>query len=917
LKKVEYQVPNGIGKASINMRIKLTQFGWKFRLLRFLFACTLSITSNAPSWALAQATDGSWAVPINLSHSGIASNPAFVIDSEEVMHVVWQDNLANYVYTRSEGNQWSAPKTTNLDRLFRLPLASEIVGPQLANYTGPNPFFIAGLDKDIFAFWLTPEGRLLTSSVGNQNFGDVGAWNSERLLTMEASSFAVAIDARGELHLAYFHTVQDATTPAGIYYTHSDITGRNWEIPELLYESPYLSRLGAGEANLSVATGGTAEAPRVYIAWDNRPRKQVFRAQSADGGESWEEPELIAGPTLTSGSGGPFNIRVGTYQNSVVLVWQLGQADDTCIQVYQSSGDAGATWNDPQPMIEELVGCAQSNEFVKGLANNSGDAFFLLTESKNQVFLTSWNGDQWSQPQLQRTLSGFQETEIYTDVIYACHRASMSARTMYIVGCDLGGGGDVWITSRDMGENASWFSSPVWSRPSPITNDLRKVEAIELAATNDNLIHAFFSQNQDPAIHYTYWNGEVWSSTIPVLEMPEGSAGSPVIATGPENELFLIAPSNRGVLYFSRATSGNAAIKSRWSTPARLGIGHDGEIGAADIAWDVTGTITIAYSVPVNEERGIYLVQSQDQGATWSEPLQVFDGAAAGFALVGAPFLRTSPDGFLHLIWREQSIQGEGTTQPHSLYYTRSEDGGRTFSEAEMVDDEPVAWREIIADGEGNLHLFWQLQDSVSTIWNQVSSDKGRSWQFPQGLPEEGTTATVVGDSAGRLHLVDAGPGSLSYWLWNGNRWQSDTPFHWSLDGQQVDSVEMAAAAVNKEGNMVVVLTALTGTGSTQEEILLFFTRTLKLPPNQTTNLDSLTSTPLPPVVTTETPVSASSATPVSTVYSSSPTPAVKTDRNETNNGISPIILALFPVALLLLSVLGIVIRRVIKVKDR
>ena len=167
----------------------------------------------------------------------------------------------------------------------------------------------------------------------------------------------------------------------------------------------------------------------------------------------------------------------------------------------------------------------------------------------------------------------------------------------------------------------------------------------------------------------------------------------------------------------------------------------------------------MVYSVPVNEERGIYLVQSKDHGSTWSEPLQVFDGAAAGFDFVGAPSLLISENGFLHIVWKQQSIQGDEVPQPLSLYYTRSEDGGHTFTDAEPVVEQPVAWREIVTDAKGNLHLLWQPQDTLTTVWDQVSFDGGHSWQFPQALPNEGMTAAMLVDSVGQLHLVDARPG--------------------------------------------------------------------------------------------------------------------------------------------------------------
>jgi len=889
-----------------------------FRLVRLWFTCALFITSITPTWVLAQSSDDPWAAPVNLSHSGVAMNPAILIDSEAVVHAVWQDDIANFVYTQLDGDQWSAPKTTNLNRLFSMPVASESTGQsQSAIYTGPNPLFIAGPGPYIFAFWISPQGKLFTSKVTNHNFEHVTAWDSGGVIASEAASFAVAVDARGDWHLAYFRTVDDPKYPAGIYYSRSRNSGWNWTIPVLLYESPYLRGLGEGEANLSLATAGTEDALSVYIAWDNRPRKQVLLTRSADGGRNWEQPMLVAGPEPDSGLAGPFNIQVGANQNSLVLVWQSGRPGGSCSQIYQSSSDAGATWSDPQQMTEDLLGCAQSNRFVTGLANSPDGPLYFLTETQSQIYLSAWNGLQWSEPQQQPVLAGFEDPEIFTQVDYGCHRASLLGERLYIIGCDQGEGGDVWVTSRDLEADKSWFMPPVWSQLSPVTDDNLEMEAVELVATGDDLIHGFFNQRQDPAIYYTYWDGELWSHITPVLKLPEGEAAWPAIAAGPGNELFLIARNNRGALYFSKATSSSADIASSWSTPTRLGIGHDGEVGSVDVAWDAAGTVYVAYSVPVNEERGIYLVLSKDQGTTWSEPLQVFDGAAAGFDLVGAPSLLTSANGLLHVIWKEQSIQGDGVPQPVSLHYTRSEDGGHTFNNAELVVEEPVAWREIVTDGKGNLHLLWQPQDTLTTVWDQVSLGGGHTWQYPQGLHHEGMTAAIMVDSVGRLHLVDAGPGSLGHWLWDGSRWQPEAHLHWSLASQQEVPVELLAAAVNKQGKMVVVLAVPTGEGDAAERTLLYSTRTLELPPEQTAIQEVPTQTLLPPTLTPATPTPERSSTPASTVDSEPANSQGQTDRDETNDLISPFTMALLPVALLLLSVLGIVIRRAARVKDR
>src|ERR1051325_375264 len=113
-------------------------FRWIFRLIRLLFAGALLIAFITPSWVLAQSTNP-WTKPINLSHSGDATNPSIVSDSERILHAVWQDSLFNFVYSRFDGTQWSTPEITDLDRLFTVPVPGEPMrGTQPWIYTGPN-----------------------------------------------------------------------------------------------------------------------------------------------------------------------------------------------------------------------------------------------------------------------------------------------------------------------------------------------------------------------------------------------------------------------------------------------------------------------------------------------------------------------------------------------------------------------------------------------------------------------------------------------------------------------------------------------------------------------------------------------------------------------------------------------------------
>ena len=65
----------------IALRSRSRHSGWMFRLVKFFFASAVFLASITPSWALAQSADDVWAEPLNISHSGVATNPAMVTDS--------------------------------------------------------------------------------------------------------------------------------------------------------------------------------------------------------------------------------------------------------------------------------------------------------------------------------------------------------------------------------------------------------------------------------------------------------------------------------------------------------------------------------------------------------------------------------------------------------------------------------------------------------------------------------------------------------------------------------------------------------------------------------------------------------------------------------------------------------------------
>jgi hypothetical protein len=158
---------------------------------------------------------------------------------------------------------------------------------------------------------------------------------------------------------------------------------------------------------------------------------------------------------------------------------------------------------------------------------------------------------------------------------------------------------------------------------------------------------------------------------------------------------------------------------------------------------------------------------------------------------------------------------------------------------------------------------------------------------------------------------------SLHQWFWDGNRWQAEASLRLPFASQDENRMEFLDAAVNKDGKMVVVLAIPTGAGEIAERSLFYSMRTLDLLSGQTANQE----TPIQPAPSpTYTPASTppeGSLKPIATVSSNSTQLQGPIERINTSDTLSSLTRALFPVALLLLSVMGIVVLNVARVKNR
>ncbi|MDT8305496.1 MAG: SH3 domain-containing protein [Anaerolineae bacterium] len=857
-----------------------------------------------PDEANALVRDG-WSQPLNLSQSGGVGNPILIADETESLHALWEDNYDGYVYARLEGDAWATAVTITVP------------------FSDTQPHLFASPNSQLQALWIDEEGALQHSRIDIATITDEAGWQQPVELADSGTAMAATVDGEGVLHLAYLRAGETAGNPAGVYYRRSEDGGANWSPAELLYASSYLRGSSAGESNVQIAATTAAGETNVYVAWDNRPRKRLFLIHGRDGGAEWHSPVELAGPDSTSSIILPFNVRLSANGNNVLVVWQYGQPGNQCQRRAQASTDAGQNWSPPVTLTDPNPGfasCASEQQLYAG-----DSLFFLLTAIDNQLFLEAWNGTEWSEPQRQTTISAFNDPETLNTVILGCHEAAvLDGPLMVLLGCDASGAfvtGDIWFTLRSLGTAATWFPPPTeWGTPIAVAGGAPDAGSFTLLDDASGTVHALWltrnAEQEANALYYSRQDGERWLSAVN-LSSGFGAANLPAgplaTAISPDDRLFAVWLNSAGVLVLSQADAGSAAFSSGWAPPAVLPVTAT-TLSGVDLAVEADGTLAVAYSVPVNEGRGVYLLRSEDQGASWSEPVAVLDAAAMAWEFAGGPQLRVSAAGSLHILVPEQKLQLSAAVSAVALHYIRCAPGGATCSEPIFVAETQPHWSAVVTTGAQTVHHLLQEQtDGDLLMWHRFSNDDGRTWSELQLVARTAAAGAgpvdVVADSAGRLHLFQSDAGTLIPWLWENGVWRQE--------GLVTAAIEGALQGIVTRQGTVAVLFSREGERKDETEAgpemeLVSIRRQLEL------DAPLPAPTPLPETLPEVTPTASLTAAPSPTPTASTiPLPEIGDNGNvggaqaSANTPVAQIGAGLIPVTLLVVVVMALGARSV------
>ena len=246
-----------------------------------------------------QSTDGgaTWALQRLTWNSGSSNAAAIASDSNNHIHVVWQDDTPGnreifYKQSTDGGATWTLQRLT------------------WSSNTSAGPDIAIDSNNHIHVVWhdYTPGNY----EIFYKKSTDGGAtWTLTRLTWNSSLSYnpAVAVDSNNHIHVVYYDSMPGNSE---IFYKKSTDGGATWTLSRLTWNS---------ESSLSPAIA-TDSNNYIHVIWlDNNPGNyEIFYKQSIDGGTSWNLTRL----TWNSGYSGSSAI-ASSSNNHIHVVWY----DDT------------------------------------------------------------------------------------------------------------------------------------------------------------------------------------------------------------------------------------------------------------------------------------------------------------------------------------------------------------------------------------------------------------------------------------------------------------------------------------------------------------------------------------------------------------------------------------------------------------
>jgi hypothetical protein len=297
----------------------------------------------------------------------------------------------------------------------------------------------------------------------------------------------------------------------------------------------------------------------------------------------------------------------------------------------------------------------------------------------------------------------------------------------------------------------------------------------DITADPYGIVHLVFAsgyQGFDEVFYMNSSDGQTWSKQNDIFAMPwvgtNSAATRPSLMVDRHGHLN-ISFVDLTTVYYSRVSVSSGSKVSAWAPKQTISGGQIAYF--SKMALDSKNIIHFIFSQNTPSDNcpicyHLYYRYSKDDGTSWAPAVDIIPGALGAVK----PQLMVDRNDNLHLVWESGRGGGLGQlTNPTSVSYTSSKDGGKTWSAPQTLSrsaDENAKNITIGQDRLGNLVVvYWSR--AIDQIVYRVSTDGGNIWSAASPIPDIlGAAAvyasnlddySVAADSNGDLHVAAIG----------------------------------------------------------------------------------------------------------------------------------------------------------------
>jgi hypothetical protein len=397
----------------------------------------------------------------------------------------------------------------------------------------------------------------------------------------------------------------------------------------------------------------------------------------------------------------------------------------------------------------EIPGAVSANEPGAGLASlqNAEIAVFVINPSpgggnSNSLNFSVHNNHEFIAPaNISNDSYSSERTRIGVD----------AQNNINVVWDQEKGGGDTEIIyTRSSNRGATW------SQQANISNTGYESAFPDMALGTSGDINVVWREDRGAQTDIYFGrsidSGATWSVPLNISKTSDNSTGQAIAVDNTGNinvawveSVYLVRIGWKYYIYFSRSTNGG----TEWTKP--LSLGEAGCYYGPAIATDAAGNIFVAYRIGGCGSAGqIVYTFSGDGGYSWS----IVKLVSTGKEDASTPALGVDSNGHINLVWQQL------TAGFYDIYHSRSTDQGANWSQP--INISPTAGDSenpaIKVDLLGNINVTWD-DDSlgVEEIFHSRSTNNGATWPSYANISNnagESWRSDIDTDNSCNLYIV-------------------------------------------------------------------------------------------------------------------------------------------------------------------